>query len=295
VEDRVPADGLLRPFRGQVTHRRIDERRDLQLVVELLGAARDPNAVAGTAMLLTPACVGLTAAALRSGGRRGALAVGLVASFVGLAVLAITLSRTAWIGAVVTLLILGLRWGRGRRWVLLAIAVIIVAAAIGIFQWRAAGTTMFDRDLRGSALARTRILREGLTQVRRSPWLGIGINQFHEVPGDAGVAGDTHVAHAHNTFVQVALDIGVPGLCGYLALLVWLLWAADRAARVNGPPGWIAGGAGLSLVGVHVFGMADAIALGAKVGLFQWICAGLILACSRLPPVLPQAFENAHS
>jgi hypothetical protein len=40
----------------------------------------------------------------------------------------------------------------------------------------------------------------------------------------------------------------------------------------------------LSLVAVHCFGLTDAIALGAKVGVVQWYAAGLILATDRLSP-----------
>jgi putative inorganic carbon (HCO3(-)) transporter len=30
---------------------------------------------------------------------------------------------------------------------------------------------------------------------------------------------DTDIAHAHNIFLQTALDLGIPGLVAYLALL----------------------------------------------------------------------------
>ena len=54
----------------------------------------------------------------------------------------------------------------------------------------------------------------------------------------------------------------------------------------------MAGGAGLSLIAVHLFGLADAIALAAKVGAFQWLSGGLILgvaaferpAVANVPP-----------
>jgi hypothetical protein len=50
-----------------------------------------------------------------------------------------------------------------------------------------------------------------------------------------------------------------------------------RPAHAPGPSALarhVAAGAGLSIVGIHFFGLADAVALGAKVGLFQWISPG---------------------
>lgn len=52
-------------------------------------------------------------------------------------------------------------------------------------------------------------------------------------------------------FLQVALDIGVVGLCGYLLLLGGALLEADRAARRHPVPGCIAEGAAMSIIMVH--------------------------------------------
>jgi hypothetical protein len=63
-----------------------------------------------------------------------------------------------------------------------------------------------------------------------------------------------------------------------------LLLHANRAARFDTVAGRIAAGAGFALVAVHLFGVGDAVALGAKVGAFQWFCAGLVLAAARVIP-----------
>ena len=51
----------------------------------------------------------------------------------------------------------------------------------------------------------------------------------------------------------------------------------------------MAAGAALSLVAVHLFGLTDAIALGAKVGLFQWLCAGILIAEWSQRPSPPES------
>jgi putative inorganic carbon (HCO3(-)) transporter len=89
---------------------------------------------------------------------------------------------------------------------------------------------------------------------------------------------DVDVAHAHNHLLQVALDIGLPGLVAYLAL--WcgaaaLLISVYRNSRVIS-------GLAAGMVAYFAFGTSDAIALGAKVGIFFWVALGIIVAEKRL-------------
>ena len=91
------------------------------------------------------------------------------------------------------------------------------------------------------------------------------------------------VSHAHNVFLQTGLDVGLIGLCAYVWILAFLFVRADQASR--GPSGLARGaavGSALSLAAVHLFGLADAVPLGAKIGTFQWLAAGLALSSWRL-------------
>lgn len=245
------------------------------------------NGLAGTALLTLPTCGALAAAALMTRPRRRLHAlVGVAGLVLGLLVLSATLSRTALIAAAVTMLVWGLRWRRGRRWVILSVVVAAACVTLAGYRWRATAPVDFAHGMataRHTIDVRLGVWGKAVEHIRASPWIGDGINQFHDVsPVTTGYFGMTHVAHAHNIFLQNALDIGLPGLVGYVILFGALLLMADRIAREGGVAGRVAGGAGLSLVAVHAFGLADAIALGAKVGLFQWLCGGLILAATRL-------------
>ena len=83
--------------------------------------------------------------------------------------------------------------------------------------------------------------------------------------------------------LATALDLGLIGLFAYLSLMGYLLLRADEAARgPNALASRVAAGAGLALIGIHFFGVGDAVSLGAKVGLFQWLASGLILAAWQL-------------
>lgn len=116
---------------------------------------------------------------------------------------------------------------------------------------------------------------------REAPWFGIGFNAFrYERPAPEG---KPRWPHAHNILLQTMLDTGVFGLAIYAAMIVTLLVWAHRVTRGSSHARrLVAAGAGLALIGLHIFGMVDAVALGAKVGMLQWLAAGLVVSAMHL-------------
>jgi putative inorganic carbon (HCO3(-)) transporter len=249
--------------------------------------AVNPNAVGGTAVLIAPVAFALLS--VRKHAAPAQRMVAWAASVIGAAALAISGSRTAWTAAALVLVgwaavRAARRFGAPRSVFLTAGGTSIVVAA----GWAWLGTDRVHAlvsSLRGPLQFRLDIWREAVRVLSASPWFGDGISQFRQLslwsPAPFSVA--FHPSHAHNTFLQVALDLGLPGLAAYAAVLVIVLVLARRAAR--GPDRIVARlavGAALSLIAVHAFGLTDAIALGAKVGAFQWASVGMILAAFRL-------------
>jgi len=100
------------------------------------------------------------------------------------------------------------------------------------------------------------------------------------------VGPDFDVAHAHNEFLQAALDLGLPGLIAFLALYIgafWMLfkiWWLAPYSTLDTPQSlrFLVLGLGGGLFAHMVYGMTDAVALGAKPGLLFWMLLGLIAA-----------------
>jgi putative inorganic carbon (HCO3(-)) transporter len=94
------------------------------------------------------------------------------------------------------------------------------------------------------------------------------------------------IGHAHNLWLQAALDLGLPGLCAYAAM--WLgagamlvrVWRTGHRIHVDARSQSFARPLALGLAGglaAHfVFGLADAVAIGAKPGMLWWSMLGLI-------------------
>jgi putative inorganic carbon (HCO3(-)) transporter len=65
------------------------------------------------------------------------------------------------------------------------------------------------------------------------PWLGMGIGQYAEAYPDYMLPGwRDPLGHAHNYYLNVLAEVGVPGLAAFLAMVA--SWFAVAARRVRG-------------------------------------------------------------
>jgi putative inorganic carbon (HCO3(-)) transporter len=238
------------------------------------------NALGGTALMVLPFMMGLVGAALRDRRwpRIAELMIGGLGVLISASAIWMSRSRTALLASVLLSLIVAVQWRSARRAVAAALLVGIVVFGFAINARRQAAPGIFESGV-ASTLdnLRTRVSYWNLAAdtIATAPLLGIGVSNFHEGP-PAGDGKRPYVAHAHNIFLQVALDVGLLGLTGYVWLFGWVATRGRMRAPAYGRR--IAAGAALSIVAAHLFGLTDAIALGAKVGLFQWLCAGVLIA-----------------
>jgi putative inorganic carbon (HCO3(-)) transporter len=120
------------------------------------------------------------------------------------------------------------------------------------------------------------------------PFTGMGMNTFRKVVHVLYplflASPDTDIAHCHNQLLQTALDLGIPGLVAYAALLATaitmgiIVWRKSQDVYFR----FAAQGILCGLVAQQVFGISDAIALGAKTGIFFWVAIGILAAMFRL-------------
>jgi putative inorganic carbon (HCO3(-)) transporter len=271
-----------------------------RLIQDLPGAEHglaSANQLGGTLLYVLP--VGL--AVLLAPGRLPAsirLSVG-AAALVLLVALVLTQSRSAWAGMVVGVLaLLALLWPWGR-WFALGVLLLVVVAWLGwgktalealiVQMWTprtAVETAVGSVNLHGRLL----IWARAWDCVLHSP-LGCGWGTFRLLDGDPTAARsifDVGTPHAHNVFLQVAYDFGVPGLIAYLAILgqaARTAWQTYR--RTDGLPRAWAAGALAALVAYHVYGLTDVVALGSKPGILWWGLVAWIAALGRISEQRP--------
>ena len=228
----------------------------------------------------------------------------IAATLMAAALLVLTQSRGGWIAALAGLFALLILWllvlppGTARRRLRLA-AVVWVVAGLAAVLWVGPGTL---RDLwlnppAESAVGplitlnyRKELWPWAVTAVGDFPFTGLGLGAFRQVAFrlyPLALPTGQDIGHAHNIFLQTALDVGLPGLVVYLALLLVAVAVGWRVARADAGLRAVALGLMAGLFALHVFGLADALALGAKPGVVFWFALGLLAAMNGL--VRPRA------
>ena len=254
------------------------------------------NLLAGTIVICWPLSLALLTAGRSESQPAGWLARWLISvaaaiTIIGGGLLLLLQSRSAWLGAAAGLASLYLsraaaQPGERRHmhwfgWVLAALVVVTLGAGLMVALGRA--------NLPETVAFRIEVWRYALEAIGDFPFTGVGLGSFREVVlrlYPMTVYPNPDVAHAHNIFLQVALDTGLPGLCAYISLLLIAIRVCWQRLRGPGADAALARGTLASLIAVHVFGLADAIAPGAKPGLLYWWLLGLSAALT--PPVNPR-------
>jgi putative inorganic carbon (hco3(-)) transporter len=82
--------------------------------------------------------------------------------------------------------------------------------------------------------SRTQIWERALIMVEDFPFTGIGMGSFMQVLDRFYPLGQPNtIIHAHNLFLQVAIDLGIPGLIAWLAILGSIFFQSWQAYRVG--------------------------------------------------------------
>lgn len=263
--------------------------------------AINPNEVAGVLLWLAPLSIAVAAGMLvelahtlrQRWGRMVLICLAALLSAVFITgVLILTQSRSGLLGLAAGIFFVVFMLLKQQRRALLSLAALSLAVlffVISLIQsqerWRlllyqVTGTS--SGNLSTVALSgRPHIWQRALYGIQDFAFTGMGMGTFREVmPVVYPIfnLGDKDVAHAHNHLLQAGLDLGIPGLVAYLALwvgagaMLWKVLCNDAAyhSRV------LAIGLAGCLLAYFIYGLTDAVALGARPGFLFWILLGLI-------------------
>ncbi len=294
-----------------------------------LEAGLQHNAVGGTLLWITPLVLALSVYSSKSSTNANSCSIVLPKIFQGtkarwafrtllwfstlfvISVLILTQSRGTYIAFGITVIaMLSLVLPSRYRWGLL-IGLVSTAVLLAFFLFQSSGWegSISLLGLTGQAgfsldslASRLEIWPRAIYGVQDFPFTGMGMNTFREVVHVLyplfTISSDIDIAHAHNEFLQAALDLGIPGLIAFISIYIISFWMLVKVWK--SPSGEETGprtseertafiisedtvlkralvlGLGGGLFGHMIFGMTDAITLGAKPGIFFWMLLGLI-------------------
>lgn len=124
---------------------------------------------------------------------------------------------------------------------------------------------------------RPELWRFALAQIAEHPWLGNGLGKWTSRALFADEFHDVLRLHAHNVFLNRALETGLPGLAAFVILMASVVVAFLRMVRSGEPRAVDTGAAGLALVvGVLLKNLTDDFFVGQNALLF-WSLTGAAL------------------
>jgi putative inorganic carbon (HCO3(-)) transporter len=250
----------------------------------------NPNQVGGTLTLFLPLTVTLFIYLIRYRHADGLWVLRMVGTSFTLVLMTITLiltqSRWSYVSTFLALLFLGLSQRGLLRWFtvvvcLLGVGVVGFLGPVTVAYGVLGDSTLENWTAQGFLPGRVEIWQRAAVAIRDHPLTGIGFDTLvpivHARYPTYLLAPGSDFTHAHNLYLQTALDLGIPGLIGFLALLiVWvrMLWQVRQQAEQAFDRA-LATGLLFGVTGQLLFGLADAIALGQKPGVFFWVYLGV--------------------
>lgn len=282
----------------------------------------NPNQVAGTLLWIIPMFLALSFIGFMRLGikptvsRRWLAPVNLLvweATFFIVVVFVLCQSRGAYLALGIVVIVFLLWLSRYRaRW--FSSVLIVSGMLIAGFAWRYETDPSFreafgPHGLGGASLAldsfdgRAQVWSRAILGIEKYPLTGMGMNTFRYLvntlnPRDPIYVG-RDIAHAHNEFLQVALDLGIPGLIAFVGIYIVTfrmliqVWHRATEPRADAPVFFIFEpravrllllGLGGGLFAHLLYGLTDAVALGAKPGILFWMLLGLSVGLYQQQP-----------
>lgn len=247
--------------------------------------------------LIASLAVGLFIALKRKLTWKGAL---LLAVILGQsAALLLTVTRASWLALLVSIFVIVLV-GASRKTVLIAAAcaVVLVPAALFVLQQKRNVGFLDQKD--ASTSYRETVWREGFSLLKSKPrhlLVGIGMNSIKRHWPEWGMfdQGRLPLGHMHSTYLQIALERGVPAFLAWLALMFVYGRMLFRMARSRLLEDWVERGIVLGALGGLVGFMTSAIVHynwgDSEVVMIFYVIMGLTLGLERLSRVNNKSSE----
>ena len=172
--------------------------------------------------------------------------------------LIVTQSRGAWGALIVSLVLIAylMRSIKSALWICIplfaGLAILPGNAAIARIK------TIFDWTLLSNA-ERLHIWDAALKMIKNNPLIGIGLNHYElHYPSYKSPSGYFETfGHAHNTFINIAVETGLLGAILFMAFLLIILYRIFKENNLDNYAGGISIGLGIGTISTLFYGLVE--------------------------------------
>lgn len=255
----------------------VDGEQFPDLKVRVFSTLQNPNLLAGFLVTAMSIAVGLACKAKKS--KSKLMLFGLAAMFGTCLVL--TYSRGAWLSVIAVIGTYGLIYNRRILWLLLVIPIVVLCTH-DVLERLLSIVNPTDT----SSTLRLALWESTWAMIIDKPLLGIGWGAYWLVyPEYDFFVQDTGIKifHAHNMYLNIAAEIGIPGLVAFLAIMFGHARAALRIF-IGTTDRWIAGlmlGIVSAIVGLAVSGFTDYVMFNIQMSMLFWLLNAFVVVVWR--------------
>lgn len=252
----------------------VDNEQFPDLKVRVFSTLENPNLLGGFLVTMISLAGGL---GLRQPRERGGLVLALVVLVFGLC-LGLTYSRGAWISLLAVIIICGLLYNRRLLWLLLVVPVFAFFAHDMLMERFMSILNPTDT----SSTLRMALWESTVAMIMDKPFFGIGWGAYWMVYPNYDFFinnTSTKIVHAHNMYLNIAAEIGLPGLMAFLAIMYGHAKTALTIFAGSGDK-WVSGlmlGMVAAIAGLAVNGLTDYIMFNIQMSMLFWLLNAIIV------------------
>lgn len=256
----------------------VDGTQFPELKTRVFSTLENPNLLAGFLVIIMAVAAGL---GLCTSAWRMKLALFTLVALLGVC-LVLTYSRGAWLSILAVIAAYGIFYNRRLFWLLALIPVILFFAQDAVMERLA--SILHPTDT--SSTLRLALWESTWAMIMDKPLQGIGWGAYRLVypeydffVQDAG----TIIFHAHNMYLHIAAETGIPGLIAFLLLMVGHVRIA-LTVRHYAAEKWMRGlmlGIVAAICGLAVNGVTDYIMFNIQVSMLFWLLNAVVIVVWR--------------
>ncbi|PSN20345.1 hypothetical protein C7271_02700 [filamentous cyanobacterium CCP5] len=211
--------------------------------------------------------------------------------------------RPGWIIGATALLPVGIFCSGSRNGVLVAIVLVglcawimrrsrvvviggltaVTALTVGVTTWGIGGRNLAEAF--STTNLRVQVWSLAVDMIRQHPWLGSGLGSYRLSYIPYSVQPYDKVEHAHNLWLLLAAELGIPLTVGITGLVGWCCWRGSRRLVLGAftrQQRYLLASYLLGFIGCSLFALFDVTFYDARVNLLGWLMLAVIQAIPSL-------------